>query len=87
MSDYVVDIEKHAQKDIRKLARDVQRRISDKIDDLENGHPNDAKKLKGNLDGQYRTRVGKYRIFYEVDDDEGVITVKKVCHREDCYNR
>jgi mRNA interferase RelE/StbE len=42
-----------------------------------------VKKLKGNLAGWYRARVGDYRIRFTVKGE--VVTVDKVGHRKDVY--
>ncbi|MDQ3637697.1 MAG: type II toxin-antitoxin system RelE/ParE family toxin [Actinomycetota bacterium] len=33
----------------------------------------------------WRLRVGVYRVIYEVDDDQRVVTVLQVGHRRDIY--
>jgi len=33
------------------------------------------KRLKGNLSGYYRYRIGKYRLFYEIDDDKVMVFI------------
>jgi mRNA interferase RelE/StbE len=33
----------------------------------------------------WRIRVGRYRIVYEIDDSQKVVTVLKVAHRKDIY--
>jgi mRNA interferase RelE/StbE len=42
-----------------------------------------VKKLKGNLAGWYRARVGDYRIRFCVEGD--ILTVDKIGHRKDVY--
>jgi mRNA interferase RelE/StbE len=43
--------------------------------------------LKGDLRGLRRIRVGDYRIVYEVRDDDLVVLVVRVRHRQDIYRR
>ncbi len=41
--------------------------------------------IKGNLSGLYKLRVGAWRIIYEVNHREKVITIYKVRHRREIY--
>ena len=36
---------------------------------------------------RYRTRQGRYRVLYEVDDANATLTVVKIGHRRDVYRR
>ena len=40
------------------------------------------KKLKGNLEGFYRYRVGNYRLFYLIEDEKLIIAVIDFKHRQ-----
>ncbi len=33
----------------------------------------------------WRIRVGRYRVVYEIDDSQKIVTVLKVAHRKDIY--
>lgn len=44
-----------------------------------------GKELKGNLKGQWRYRVGDYRIITEVQDNKLVILVLVIGHRREIY--
>ena len=41
--------------------------------------------LKGEFAGLRRLRVGRYRIIYEVIEDELVVLVIRISHRKDAY--
>jgi mRNA interferase RelE/StbE len=43
------------------------------------------KKLRGNLTGLYKLRIGDWRVIYEIDRSTEVITIHKVGHRKDIY--
>ncbi|WP_107669953.1 type II toxin-antitoxin system RelE/ParE family toxin [Cyanothece sp. BG0011] len=47
-------------------------------------HPN-IKRLKANLSGYYRYRVGDYRVVYEIDDKLNKVTVILIAHRSNIY--
>lgn len=46
----------------------------------------DVKKLQGNT-GNYRLRVGSYRIIFAKDDEKFVILVVEILPRGEAYNR
>jgi mRNA interferase RelE/StbE len=48
--------------------------------------PAGCRKLAG-LDDAWRIRVGDYRIVYVVDDLARTVTVTRIGHRRDIYNR
>jgi len=41
------------------------------------------KKLKDNLEGYYRYRVGNYRLFYLIEDNKLIIAIVDYKHRQD----
>jgi mRNA interferase RelE/StbE len=43
------------------------------------------KKLKGEFEGIYRYRVGKYRIFYKIEDDTILVIILDIDYRKDAY--
>lgn len=44
------------------------------------------KKLKDNLEGYYRYRIGNYRLFYFIEDDKLIIAVVDFKHRQQTYD-
>jgi len=82
---YSVEFKKSAAKTLRKLPQSFQKRIIDKISEIENSPPPSVEtKLKGN-NPFHRIRVGDYRIIYEIQNDILVILVIKIGHRKDIY--
>ena len=43
------------------------------------------KKLKGKLEGFYRYRIGKFRLFYKIDADIVTVVVIDIAPRRDAY--
>ncbi|MCG6170072.1 type II toxin-antitoxin system RelE/ParE family toxin [Leptospira sp. FAT2] len=43
------------------------------------------KKLKGDFDGLYRYRIGKYRLFYLIEDNELLVIFVDIDQRKDSY--
>jgi mRNA interferase RelE/StbE len=46
--------------------------------------PAGVRKLVGS-ESDWRTRIGEYRIVYEIDEKAEVLTVMRVAHRRDVY--
>jgi mRNA interferase RelE/StbE len=46
---------------------------------------NNIKKLKGELDGIYRYRIGDYRLFYTIENDKVLIFILDISDRKDAY--
>lgn len=82
---YTVQTTPGAERDLRGLSTDVQRRIIKKLRALATiPRPSGVKKLRGNEE-LYRVRVGDYRIVYQIQDDVLVVLVVRIGHRRDVY--
>jgi len=42
-------------------------------------------KLKGELDGIYRYRIGSYRLFYLIENDKVLVMMLDIRHRQGAY--
>jgi len=81
---YNIFILRSAQKQLSKLPTFAYARVRDAIFDLaEDPRPPGCLKLT-NREG-WRIRVGDYRVIYEIDDTESIVTVFDVDHRRDVY--
>jgi mRNA interferase RelE/StbE len=84
---YTVEIEPRAQRQLRALPRDMQRRIIEALSQLpEQPRPPDARRLTGH-DRTYRLRVGAYRVLYEIEDHIRIVLIIEVGHRREVYDR
>jgi len=82
---YTVRFKPSAGKFFAKLPRDLQERIRDRIDALgTNPRPPGVKKLEGE-ENVWRIRVGDFRILYEVNDKDRLVSVDRIGHRGDVY--
>lgn len=83
---YELYIERHAEKDLRKLADSpLLSEITNKIKELKNNpRPQSSKKIKG-THNDWRLRIGNYRVLYEINKTNGTITIMRVKHRRDVY--
>lgn len=86
MANYKLIFKQSIKKDLRALPnKDVQKILSCINLLATNPFPASAKKLKG--EEKYRLRQGNYRILYEVQKNLLIITVVKIGHRKDIYNK
>lgn len=76
---------KQALKYLSKLDKITIQRIKNAILQLSNEPPEgDIKPLKGE-ENIYRSRIGDYRILFEIDADNDIIMIKKIAPRGDAY--
>ncbi len=79
---YQVELRPRAEKDLRNLQRQDQKRIFEKLrlatDDLHG----DIKRLV-QFQPSYRLRAGDYRVLFEVEADK--IVVYRILHRREAY--
>jgi mRNA interferase RelE/StbE len=82
---YAIEFVPSARRELRKLPREVQLKLNERIDSLSSDpRPRGSKKLKGS-DELWRVRVSDYRIVYEVRDKILVVLVVRVAHRREVY--
>lgn len=82
---YQVIIPKPVQKQLDSLPKHVCDRVLNQIVALkENPRPPGCVKLRG-YRGEYRIRIGNYRLRYEVRDQESVVLLLHCAHRKDVY--
>ena len=83
---YIVRLTKRAEKDLAKIAKREGERIRIALRALEhNPYPPAARKLVNRP--EWRVRIGKYRILYEVIDNELVVMVISIGHRSEIYDQ
>jgi mRNA interferase RelE/StbE len=82
---YQVLITRSAEKQLKKLPPQVQRKIAAVIMSFAiEPRPYGSKKLTGTV-STYRVRVGDFRILYDIHEREVVVSVLKIGHRRDVY--
>jgi mRNA interferase RelE/StbE len=85
MREYRVSLKPSAERQLRKLPQDMQRRIVGDVALLaRDPRPSGVVKLAGD-DNLWRIRIGDYRVVYEIHDDRLVVLVLRVAHRKDVY--
>ena len=87
MPDYTLFIKPSSQKELDALDEAVFARLDRKILTLAaNPRPAGCKKLKGYKD-LWRIRVGDWRIVYIIEDAAKRVSITRVAHRREVYER
>lgn len=82
---YKLKIKKSAERDLKRLPKPLFIRLNQQILALrQEPRPSGVRKLQGKLEG-WRVRVGDYRIVYQIDDADQIVTIVRVRHRRDVY--
>ncbi|MEM7496335.1 MAG: type II toxin-antitoxin system RelE/ParE family toxin [Myxococcota bacterium] len=81
---YHVVLNSVAQKQFRRLDRQVQQQLKPHIQSLCHGLNHRCVKLKG-YDDRYRLRSGSYRIVFEMHDGQLIVLLLSIAHRKDIY--
>jgi mRNA interferase RelE/StbE len=79
---YEVEFKPKALKDLGKLPNNIQSRIIDKIELLQDNLQGDVKKLT-NFTPEYRLRVADYRVLFEIENQK--IVIYRIKHRSKAY--
>lgn len=86
---YTVEFTERALKDLKKLDRHTSALIlgwvRKNLENCENPRQH-GKGLTANKSGQWRYRVGDYRLLAEIEDNKIKIIVLNVGHRREIYN-
>ncbi|GGE37019.1 type II toxin-antitoxin system RelE family toxin [Streptococcus himalayensis] len=85
---YSIEYSKKAQKQIKKLDKQIQRLLFAWIDKHLEGTDNPrahGKGLTGNHANEWRYRIGDYRFICDIQDDKMVILALEFGHRKDIY--
>ena len=84
MAKFNIVFRKSVTKDLKAIPKKDQVRILQRIAQLaEDPRPPASKRLSGQQ--RYRIRQGIYRVLYEIEDDQLIVTVVKVGNRGDVY--
>ena len=82
MGRYRLVIANRFRRDLKKLDAITHRRVIEALEALEE-RPHEGTKLVGVDVGQWRLRVGDYRIRYDIEGDE--VLVYRARHRREVY--
>lgn len=76
----------HFVKDFSKLDEFVKKRIKIYLENISEDPRSKGKMLKANRKGQWRYRIGNYRVIVNIQDENLVVLALEVGHRKNIYN-
>ena len=92
MSEYRIFETEQFGKDLQSIARaghdEVVRKLRRSVYPRLREHPHfgpHIRKLKGYVPATWRYRIGAWRFFYEIDDDERAVVMVAASHRGSAY--
>ena len=80
--EYKVEFKPKSLKDSKKIPQDKLKQIFSKIEEMRFDLKGDVKHLT-NYSPEYRLRVGKYRVLFEIE--ENTIVIYRIRHRKNIY--
>lgn len=84
-----IEIKPSAEKSYRKLSRDTRKRIKEALQKLEGSNnpllQENVRPLTGELKGDFRLRVGDWRVLFTPDSERKVIYVYAILPRGSAY--
>ncbi|MBC8228385.1 type II toxin-antitoxin system RelE/ParE family toxin [bacterium] len=83
---YKVRLSDNAEEEIKLLQNPIRRRVINALRRLAE-EPRAGKPLKWQLRGSWSYRAGSYRIIYEIDDQNRIVSVSSVQHRRHVYQQ
>jgi len=81
---YNIVFTERALKDLERLSKEVKERIASKLKEYSIEPFKYARKLNNQKIGEYRFRMGDYRIIFDHDDNK--IIILRIGHRKDIYD-
>lgn len=86
MASYKLLVTRSAAKELEAIPSKDRGRIITRIRGLaDEPRPAGAEKLSG--EDKYRIRQGDYRVLYEIEDRQLIVTVVRIGHRREVYRR
>ena len=87
MATYRIEWKPSALRELKRIDRKTIPRIVQAVESLaETPFPTGVRKLRG-AEHTYRSRVGEYRVVYEVAEAVPSVVIVRVRHRSDLYRR
>ncbi len=82
---FTVAFEPKAEKEFLHLDKAAQTQVAQKIRDLQSGHFEGDKALRGKHKGKFRKRAGDWRIIYLKEGNLLLITTIRIAHWREVY--
>lgn len=79
---YPIEFKPKAVKDLKTIPSETVRQILSRLEEMEDDLKGDVKKLT-NHTPEYRLRVGRYRVLFEIEAER--IVIYRIKHRREAY--
>jgi mRNA interferase RelE/StbE len=80
---YTIHLKPRAMKDLRRIPKHDADRIMAALEGVQDNLAGDVKRLT-NFTPEYRLRVGDYRVLFEIDEHNRIVTYR-IRHRREAY--
>ena len=80
---YSISYKTSVQRDLKRLSRDVARRVLDELERELSTHAQKCPVLKGEFAGLRKLRIGDYRVIYAIIGSD--VLVLRIGHRKETY--
>ncbi|HOW29911.1 MAG TPA: type II toxin-antitoxin system RelE/ParE family toxin [archaeon] len=84
MAKYSVSIHKKAKEEYYSLDKTIQKRIKEKISELQEFPERGVHLIHSNF---WKLRVGDYRVIYEINNSDKIVVVLYMGHRRNVYDK
>lgn len=79
---YTVKATESFEKEFTKNHRDKKEWLERMIEKLEQ-EPQSGKPLRGKLHGLWELRIGPFRVWYEINEEDRKVTLRAILHKDD----
>ena len=83
---YAVKIEKRCLRELKKVDKQIIKKVFDLIENVIARDPYSGKELKGKYKGLYSYRFADYRVIYQIYEKEIEILILRIRHRKNVYD-
>ncbi len=75
----------HFARQFKKLDKFTQKKIKSYLENILNNPRSRGKMLQANRSGQWRYRIGDYRVIVNIQDEKLIILALEIGHRREIY--
>jgi mRNA-degrading endonuclease RelE of RelBE toxin-antitoxin system len=83
---YDIEYTLEALEDLKRFRKYEQQQIVDQIDEQLSDEPShetrNRKRLRPNTVAEFELRITRFRVFYDVDENENLVKIESVGHKE-----
>ena len=82
---YTVETTARFDKEFKKLDKFTQKKIKSYLENILDNPRSRGKMLQANRSGQWRYRIGDYRVIVNIQDERLIILALEIGHRREIY--